>query len=63
MPESPFDFGLWFYRSFIEPLLIICKDTNILGFSLFSWLLGLSVLALGVRFVRSLFGAGNNDKG
>lgn len=61
MPENPYDFGLWFYNTFIDPLLTVCKDTSVLGFSLFSWLLGLSVLALGVRFVRSLFAA--SDRG
>lgn len=60
MPDNPFDFGLWFYNAFIAPLLDICKNTEVLGFSLFSWVLGLSVLALGVRFFRALFSAGDN---
>lgn len=61
MPNNPFDFGLWFYNSFIAPLFDLCKNTQVLGFSLFSWLLGLTLIALGVRFVRALFGA--NDRG
>lgn len=60
MPNNPADFGLWFYNTFIQPLLELCKNTSVLGFSLFSWLLGFSVLALGVRFVRSLFSSGDN---
>ncbi len=55
--ENPADFGLWFYTSFVDPLLNICKNTTVLGVSLFTWILGLGVLALGVRFVRSFFGA------
>lgn len=60
MPNNPADFGLWLYNTFIDPLLDLCKNTSVLGFSLFSWVLGLSVLALGVRFVRVLFGAGGD---
>lgn len=64
MPDTPFGFGLWLYQSFVEPLFHLCQTTTILGFSLFSWLMGLSLLALGVRFVRVLFGAsGDNDRG
>lgn len=61
MPDNAYDFGLFFYNTFIDPLIDICKSTQIFGFSLFSWLLGLSIVALGVRFVRTLFGFNNND--
>lgn len=63
MWNNPTDFGLWFYTSFIEPLLNICKDTTVLGFSLLSWILGLSVLSLSVRFMRVFFSARDDEKG
>ncbi len=60
MWENPYDFGLWFYTTLIDPLLEICKNTPVLGFSLFSWILSLSLVALGVSFVRALFGSNDN---
>lgn len=58
--DNPSDFGLWFYITFIDPLLDILKQTQLLGFSLFSWLFSLSLVALAVSFVRALFGSNDN---
>lgn len=53
--NTPFDFAVWFYNQFIDPLFDLMKNANILGFSLFSWIISFSLVALGVRFVRSFF--------
>lgn len=59
--NTPAEFAMWFYRVFMSPIFDVLKNTVVLGFSLFSWILGLSLVALGVRFVRALFGT--NDRG
>lgn len=58
--NTPADFAMWFYGAFMAPLISILKDTTVLGFSLFSWILSMSLIALGVRFVRVLFSSGDN---
>lgn len=50
----------WFYSTFIQPIFDLLRNTVVLGFSLFYWVFGFTVLAIGVRFVGSFLHS--NDK-
>lgn len=56
-PVQLFSWVIWFYDTFMKPLLDICKNTDVLGYSLFDWLISMSVVTLAVSFIRVLFGS------
>lgn len=53
-------FVVGFYMTFIDPLFQLLNDTDVLGVPLFYWLFGLTVLSIGVNFVRRFFGSDEN---
>lgn len=55
--EQISSFVVDFYMTFIHPLILILKDTNVLGVPLFNWVFGFTVLAIAVRFVLRFFGS------
>ncbi len=63
MFDSPEYFAFCFYDLFIDPLLQILKDTDVLGYSLWEWLIVMCISSLAVRVVRRLFAydTPNND--
>lgn len=61
MPNTVVSWVTWFYDTFIAPLIDVCKNTDILGYSFFDWLISMSVVALAIHFVRDLFCADNNQ--
>lgn len=61
IPNTLTSWVLWFYDTFIDPLIRICKDTDILGFSLFEWLLSFAVVSIAVHFIVDLFGANERN--
>lgn len=63
MFDDPASFAVFFYTSFIRPLIRLSQDTFVLGYPLFNWLMGLTILALAVKFYRRLFSASDDDKG
>lgn len=60
-PDTLVSWVVWFYDTFIYPLIDLCKNTDILGYSLFTWLLGISVLTIAVNFIADLFQADRKD--
>lgn len=62
MFDSPSEFAQYFYHVFMQPLISLLKDTDIMGFSLFSWLLGLAVFSMAVGFIRAFFGHGQGKE-
>lgn len=59
MPNTLTSWAVWFYDTFVDPLVHICKNTDVLGFSLFEWIISFSVISMAVGFIRALFGAEN----
>lgn len=60
-PNTVVSWVVWFYDTFIAPLIDICKNADILGYSLFEWLLGATVLTIAVNFLVDLFGYERKD--
>lgn len=60
-PNTVVSWVVWFYDTFIYPLIRISKSTDVLGYPLFNWIFGLSVVALAVNFIRALFVADGKD--
>lgn len=58
-PNTLVSWVVWFYDTFISPLIQLCKNTDVLGYSLFNWLLGFAVLSIAVNFLCDLF---NSDR-
>lgn len=61
LPNTLVSWVVWFYDTFIAPLLSLLKNTDILGYSFFEWILSFSVVALAVHFICDLFGAERNN--
>lgn len=59
--ETIYDFVLNFYSFFIDPIFSILRETDLLGFPLFNWVFGLTVLSIAVRFLRDFLGS-NDEK-
>lgn len=57
IPQTPMAWAVWFYATFIKPLVDICQSTDVLGYSLFDWLMSLGVLSLAVTVICGLFAA------
>lgn len=55
-PNTLVSWVSWFYGTFISPILAICKNTDVLGFTLFEWLMSLTVVAMAVHFIQDFFG-------
>lgn len=49
------EFVQWFVSTVINPMLDMLKSVNVLGYSLFAWLIGISVVTLGIRLTLDLF--------
>ena len=60
--EQISSFVAGFYTAFIKPIFDILRSTSVLGFSLFYWVFGFTVLALAVRFFQRFFGSGDDKK-
>lgn len=63
IPDTLISWVVWFYDTFILPLINICRNTDVLGFSLFEWVMGFTVTTIAIHFLRDLFGAENSEKG
>lgn len=50
------DFMWDFEQIFLHPLFNILNETEVLGFPLFNWLFGLTILSVAVRFISALWG-------
>lgn len=56
------DFVYFLYSTFIAPIFQILRDTVILGYPLFNWVFGFTVIALGVKFFRAFLPTDNDGK-
>lgn len=61
LPNTLVSWVVWFYDTFISPLVDIMKNTDILGYTFFQWALGFAVVGLAVRFIRDLFQADGKE--
>ncbi len=53
--NSPENFARWFYDAFIDPLLQVLKEHDVLGYSLWEWLIVMCVSSLAVKVFQRLF--------
>lgn len=60
-PNTLVSWVVWFYDTFIAPLITLMKDTDILGYTFFEWVLSFTVVGIAVHFIRDLFQADRKE--
>lgn len=59
IPNTLPSFVVFFYDTFMLPIIRLCQQTEILGYSFFEWLLGLTVVSISIHFLIDLFNSDN----
>lgn len=57
LPNTLSSWVVWFYDTFIAPLIDICKNIDILGYTFFEWLMSFAIVSMAIHFIKDLFGA------